>query len=208
MHAAPAYQLAHANFLTVILKYVLNKQRQTFMTEHYKMIKRHRTVQNPFWQANSVDIFCPSVKAKVKGLYFREKAINHKSPRENCREIFCEHNTLISYNNEKNSLVHSLSNDSSSYIKFLVNILLYVMWLAKTTNVNKNSDWLTTKLFLVYREYYNATSIIPTYILNIRYPKENGSIYYKYSIDCLKLWLIAYSHRLKFKPAIYYSGPS
>ena len=56
---------------------------------------------------NSVDIICPSVKAKVKSLYFPEKAINHKSPQANCGEIFCKHYASISYIKVKNSIVQS-----------------------------------------------------------------------------------------------------
>ena len=107
-----------------------------------------------------MDNICPSGKAKVKSLYFREKTINHKLSRANGREISCKHYTLISYNKVKNSLVQSLSRYSYSYIKFLVNISLYVMVLAKTKNVNKAlKGWQrNSPLFAVY-ESLRATML-------------------------------------------------
>ena len=87
--------------------------------------------------------YLPFREGKSQGLMnLREKATNHKSPEGNCRQIYCKHYTSISYNKVKNSLVQSLSSDSYHYIKFLVNMLLYVSdWLQPQMSTNALIGW-------------------------------------------------------------------
>ena len=100
-------------------------------------------------------------KAKFEAPYLRNNAVNKKSPRGISGEMLFEQHILISWKNIKNPLATKLESDC---LCLFINFAIYAFWLAESQNVNKCSDWSTTKFSLVELLYFVKYGILTEYL--------------------------------------------